>query len=118
MYPATSVPVVSVRYRPTTPLEFASPCGNRDDLELRRSRADSHALAASTTTRACTCCTAPVFLSTYETPVAMPRPSVVTSYAMALVTNVNFPVALAGGISTPELEKFEFVLQPRLHCPQ
>ena len=34
MKPATSVPVVSVRYLPTTPLELASPCGKRDDFEL------------------------------------------------------------------------------------
>jgi hypothetical protein len=47
-----SVPVVSVRYLPTVPLEFASPCGNIADLEFSRMRADSQALAASTTMRA------------------------------------------------------------------
>ena len=50
--PRTLVPVESVRYFPTAPLEFASPCGNFDDFELSRMRADSHALAASTTMRA------------------------------------------------------------------
>ena len=54
MKPLTLRPVVSVRYLPTTPLELPRPCGNFDDFELSRSRADSQALAASTTMRACT----------------------------------------------------------------
>ena len=54
MNPDTLVPVESVRYLPTDPLEFARPCGNFDDFELRRIRADSHALAATTTMRALT----------------------------------------------------------------
>ena len=44
MKPATSVPVVSVRYFPTVPLEFASPFGKSEDLELSRSRAVSSLL--------------------------------------------------------------------------
>ena len=52
MKPDTLAPVESVRYLPTAPLEFARPCGNLDDFELSRIRADSHALAASTTMRA------------------------------------------------------------------
>ena len=37
------------------------------------------------------------------------------SFANALI---NFPVSMAGGIRTLADEKFEFVLQPRPHCPQ
>src|SRR5690606_3872685 len=106
------------RYFPTTPLEFARPLGKRADRELRRSRADSHALAASTTTRALTCSSAPVFLSMYETPVARPEASVVTSRAIALVMSVRRPVFRAGAMSTPGLEKLAFTEHPRLHCPQ
>ena len=47
MKPATPAPVESVRYLPTTPLELARPCGNFDDFEFSRMRADSQALAAS-----------------------------------------------------------------------
>ena len=63
MKPRTLEPVVSVRYLPTLPLELPSPCGNFDDFELSRMRADSHALAASTTMRACTWFSRPVVLS-------------------------------------------------------
>src|SRR6266705_26585 len=54
MKPPTSVPVVSVMYLPTVPLAFARPFGNRDDVELSSRRAVSRALAARTTTFACT----------------------------------------------------------------
>jgi len=64
MKPARSVPVVSVRYLPTVPLELASPCGKSDDFEFNRIRDDSSALAARTTIRASTCLSVPVFLST------------------------------------------------------
>jgi hypothetical protein len=63
MNPDTSVPVVSVRYLPTVPLEFARPFGNCDDFELSSSLAVSHALAASTTILAEMCLSVPVFLS-------------------------------------------------------
>ncbi len=56
MKPWTLSPVESVRYRPTVPLEFASPSGNDADFELRSRRADSQQLADSTTTRARTWC--------------------------------------------------------------
>jgi hypothetical protein len=52
MNPPTLSPVESVRYLPTSPLEFASPFGKRDDVELSSSRADSQQLAATTTIRA------------------------------------------------------------------
>ena len=64
MKPRTLVPVESVRYLPTLPVELPSPCGNFDDFELRRMRADSHALAATTTIRAATWLSRPVALST------------------------------------------------------
>src|SRR4051812_24864775 len=115
MNPATSVPVVSVRYLPTVPLEFASPCGNLEDVEFSRMRADSQALAASTTIRAFTCLSSPVALSTYDTPVARPFGPTVTSRAIALVISVRLPVARAGASKTSGLEKFAFTEQPRLH---
>src|SRR5687767_14138926 len=118
MKPATSLPVVSVRYLPTTPLELASPCGNRDDFELSRTREDSHALAASTTTRARTCSSRPVAVLMYETPVARPSGLTVTSRAIAFVMIRRRLVRCAGKSRTLGDEKFEFVMQPRLHWPQ
>src|SRR6266404_5881266 len=118
MNPATSVPVVSVRYLPKTPLVLARPLGNFGDLELRSSRAVSQALAASTTTLASACRSAPVLVSMYLTPLARPRLLSVTSCTMALVRSVRRPVLSAGAINTLVDEKFELVLQPRLHWPQ
>ena len=45
-------PVLSIKLRPTWPLLFATPTGNELVREFKRIRAVSHALAASTTTRA------------------------------------------------------------------
>src|SRR5262245_28519500 len=118
MNPLASVPVVSVRYLPTTPLEFASPCGNFADFELSSNRAVSHALAAITTMRPRTWFSRPVALSMYDTPLARPLSSTVTSRAIALGTMVRRPVASAGGSSTDGDEKFECDAQPRPHCPQ
>jgi hypothetical protein len=59
MKPATSVPVVSVMYLPTVPLELASPSGNCAERELSSRRAVSSALAASTTIFARTCRSTP-----------------------------------------------------------
>src|SRR5690606_29607200 len=118
MKPPTSVPVESVMYLPTTPLELASPCGWSDDLLLSRMRADSHALAASTTTRASTRSSVPVVLSMYTTPVARPSRPTVTSRAIALVIRVRRPVRAAGASSTLVLEKLALTAQPRLHWPQ
>src|SRR4051812_5495057 len=115
MKPPTPVPVVSVRYFPTTPLELARPFGNFGDFEFRRSRADSQALAATTTTFAFAWRSAPVLVSMYETPLARPRLSTVISCAIALVTSVSRPVFSAGAIRTLVDEKFEFVIQPRPH---
>jgi hypothetical protein len=63
MNPVTLVPVESIRYLPTAPLEFASPCGNFADFEFSRIRADSHAPPATTTMRARTWLSRAVFLS-------------------------------------------------------
>ena len=115
MNPATSVPVVSVRYLPTTPLELASPWGNFDDFELSSSRADSHALAASTTTLAWTCWSVPLVLSMNDTPLARPSLPRVTSRAMALVRSVSLPVLRAGPMRTLVDEKLELVRHPLLH---
>src|SRR5437870_13451850 len=89
MNPETSVPVVSVMYRPTTPLELARPFGNRADFELRSRRADSHALAARTTTRARTRASAPEVLSTYAAPRARPLDSGGPSRTMAFGRGVR-----------------------------
>src|SRR4029079_15787011 len=118
MNPLTPVPVESVRYLATTPLELASPCGNLPDFEFSRIRADSHALAASTTMRARTWFSRTVFLSMYDTTLDSAASSTVTSRAIALATIVSLLVAIAGGSSTDGDEKFECVAQPRLHCPQ
>src|SRR5688572_9263444 len=101
-------------YLPTMPLELARPLGNVDDFELSRMRADSIALAASTTTRARTWRSSPVIRSTYETPVARPLELTVTSRAIAFVMSRIRPVASAGAMRTSGLEKFAFTEQPRL----
>ncbi len=49
MKPPTDSPVESVRYLPRTPLLLDKPLGCRGEVELNSSRADSPALAASTT---------------------------------------------------------------------
>src|SRR5713226_5166326 len=118
MKPLTCRPVVSVRYRPTVPLELARPLGKRADFEFKRSRADSHALAARTTIRARTWYSRRSWVLTYETPVASPCSSVTISRAIALVTIVSLPVLSAGGSRTDGDEKLECVAQPRPHCPQ
>jgi hypothetical protein len=47
--PHPSLPTESVKYLPTVPEEFAIPSGNKLDFEFKSRRADSHALAATTT---------------------------------------------------------------------
>jgi len=55
---------VSVRLRPTCPELFASPPGNFVDFEFSSRRADSQALAATTTARQRICFSVRVALST------------------------------------------------------
>src|ERR1700748_1307405 len=98
--PQPLLPTESVRFRPTCPEEFPKPSGNNLDLEFSNNRADSQALAATTTARAFTLSTERVALSIYETPVALPSGPTMISRAMAPVINVSFPVFKAGGIST------------------
>src|ERR1051326_3649886 len=83
MKPLMLKPVESVRLRPTCPDEFAIPFEKRDDFELSRSRADSHALAATTTALQRTCFSIRVALSTYDTAVTFPSAFVMSSRAMA-----------------------------------
>ena len=118
MKPVTEVPVESVTYLPTTPLPLARPWGNRELLEFSRSRADSQALAASTTILARTEYSFRSWVWTYETPVARPSESVITSRAMAWGMSVRLPVCRAGGRSTEGLEKFEWAAQPLPHSAQ
>src|SRR3970282_1760023 len=117
MNPHNPAPTVSVRYRPTVPLELARPCGKIAERELSSSRADSQALAATTTTRAATRCSAPVVLSMYTQPSVRPARFTVISRAMAWVSSVRRPVAAAGGSRTLVEENAELVAQPRPHCP-
>src|SRR5215469_16829574 len=118
MWPPPSLPTESVRYRPTVPEELARPLGKNDDLEFRSSRADSQALAARTMAAALTRFSDLVALSIYETPVALPSLSMRISRAIAPVTSVRRPVAIAGGMRTWLELKLEAVTQPRPHCPQ
>ena len=95
-----TLPIVSMTYLPTSPLEFARPCGNCADFEFNRIRTDSSALAASTTTRAAACSCLPVVLSTKCTPDAKPCFASVTSRTIASVTMSSLPVCSAGGRCT------------------
>ena len=92
--------------------------GKRADFEFSSSRADSHALAASTMIRARTWYSRRSSLLTYETAVASPFSSVTTSRAIAFGRIVSLPVASAGGSSTDGVVKFDRDTQSRPHCPQ
>src|SRR5690349_23615096 len=116
--PLEAWPVVSVRYFPTTSEELPMPLGCWLDLELSSSRADSHALAATTTALQRTCFSLRVALSTYETAVTLPEPSVTSSRAMAPVIRLRRPVFMAGKIMAWLEEKAEAVRHPRPHCEQ
>ena len=63
-------------------------------------RADSHALAASTTVRQRICCSLRVALSIYETAVTLPVESVISCRAMAPVNSFTRPVFMAGNTCT------------------
>src|SRR5436190_140939 len=104
-------PVESVRFRPTCPDEFAT-------FEFSSSRADSHALAATTTALHRTCFSVRVALSTYDTDVTFPLPSVISSRAIAPVITVSRPVFIAGKIIAWLDENADAVWHPRPHCPQ
>src|ERR1043166_233237 len=98
--PPTSVPVVSVRYLPTVPLELARPFGNDADFEFSRRRDVSHALAARTTTRASTWCSLPSIELTYVTPLPLPERRGGVGVAPAPVDSIAAapPARLAGGV--------------------
>src|SRR5688572_18688014 len=116
--PPISVPVESCRYFPTTLLELDSPFGWRLDFELRSRRADSHALAANTTTFAFTEYSCLSSLLTKDTPVATPSSLVRTSRTIALAMMSTLPVSIAGFTNTDEDEKSACTVHPRLHCEQ
>ena len=59
-----------------------------------------------------------VALSTYETAVTLPSPSVISSRAIAPVMTVSLPVFIAGKIIAWLDENADAVWQPRPHCPQ
>src|SRR5262245_41217993 len=115
MKPPTERPVESVRYLPSTPLEFERPAGCRVDFELNISRADSQALAARTTDFDRTEYSRPSFVLTYDTPVARPSVLVSTSRAIAPVMILSLPVFSEGGRKTDVDEKLECVAHPRPH---
>src|ERR1700709_2364788 len=100
------------------PEELAIPFGKRGDFEFSSSRADSHALAATTTARHRTCFSVRVALSTYETAVTLPELSVTSSRAIAPVSSVNFPVFIAWKIIAWLDVNADAVWHPRPHCPQ
>src|ERR1700683_3766969 len=97
------------------PEVFAMPLGKRGDFEFSSSRADSHALAATTTARQRICCSVRVALSTYETAVTLPEALVISSRAMAPVKTVTLPVFIAGKIIAWLDENAEADIQPRPH---
>src|SRR3954452_19500919 len=111
-------PVVSVRFLPTSPDEFAMPFENRGDFEFSSRRADSQALAATTTALQRICFSVRVALSTYDTAVTLPSPLVISSRAIAPVIMVSLPVFMAGKIIAWLDEKADAVWQPRPHWPQ
>src|SRR6185295_3829386 len=100
------------------PDSFASPFGNRPDFEFSSSRADSHALAATTTLRQRICLSVRVALSTYETAVTFPEASVISSRAIAPVITLRRPVFIAGKIIAWLELNADAVWQQRPHCPQ
>src|SRR5882724_3246112 len=100
------------------PDSLASPFGNRGDVELSSSRADSQALAATTTARQRIFFSERVPFSTYETAVTRPLSSVTSSRAMAPVITRSLPVFIAGKIIAWLEVNADAVWQPRPHCPQ
>src|SRR5437764_1432954 len=104
-------PVESVRFLPTCPDEFAT-------FELSSRRADSHALAATTTALQRTCFSVRVALSTYDTAVILPPAPVISSRAIAPVITVSLPVFMAGKIIAWLDENADAVWHPRPHWPQ
>src|SRR2546422_993964 len=97
------------------PDSLAIPFGNRGDFELSSRRADSHALAATTTVRQRIFVSVRMALSTYDTAVTLPSASVISSRAMAPVITCSFPVFIAGKIIAWLELKADAVCQPRPH---
>ena len=109
---------MSVRFLPTWPEPFAMPLGNFVDFEFSSNRADSQALAATTTARQRICFSVLVVLSIYDTAFTRPLSSTNSSRAIALLMIERFPVFIAGKIMAWLDVKAEAVRHPRPHCPQ
>src|SRR5258706_1752559 len=98
MTPLTAWPTVSVRLRPTCPEPLARPLGNCDDFEFKSRRADSHALAATTTALHLMVFSVRVALSTYDTPLTLPELSTRSSRAIAPLMMLRRPAFITGEI--------------------
>src|SRR5579863_60916 len=118
MTPLTAWPTVSVRLRPTCPEPLASPLGNCDDFEFKSRRADSHALAATTTALQRMVFSVRVALSTYDTPLTLPELSTRSSRAIAPLMMLSRPVFMAGKIMAWLELNADAVRHPRPHWPQ
>ena len=101
-----------MRYLPTTPLELASPCGNRFELELSSSRGVS-APFAHTTTAFARWKISFLSASKYFTPVARPFASVSIFRAYELGRISQRPVATAFGMTVTSELDFARTSQPK-----
>src|SRR6266702_2289763 len=109
----------SMRYRPSVPLEFASPCGNSRVRELKRIRMDSTMDAPRTTVFPYASYSSLLVVSTKETPRALPvEPSTKTLRTAAFVRSVKFFIFSSLGNSTSKVLNREAVSHPKLHAPQ
>src|SRR2546422_5673051 len=109
----------SIRYRPSVPLEFASPRGNSRVHELRSIRIDSTMDAPSTTVFAYASYSSLLLVSIKETPRALPvEASSNTLCTAALVRSVKFFIFSSLGNSTSKVLNREAVSHPKLHAPQ
>src|SRR5687767_10079283 len=116
--PDCEAPVESCRYFPSKPLLFPRPLGCTCDFEFSMMRVDSQVLAARIMVAPVTWYSCISSLFTYDTPVAFPFRSVMTSRTMALDMSSRLPVFRAGITRQEEAEKSAYTLQLRLHCPQ
>src|SRR6516165_2702838 len=104
---------LNVRFLPTRPLSLASPFGQRDERELRSSRALSTAVQETTTMRAGCSCSCPLS-SMYTTLFARPSEVTSTLRAMHRLRSSIFPVSRASGTSAESVLDFAPVSQPKL----
>src|SRR5271154_214007 len=117
MTPLTAWPTVSVRLRPTCPDPLASPLGNCEDFEFKSRRADSQALAATTTALPLLVFSRRVALSAYDTPLTLPELSTRSSRAITPLIMFRRPVFMAGKIMAWLELNADAVRHPRPHWP-